>query len=215
MRVSGYLVASFVLAIAIVMAPEAMALPLVVWGDAAGPWATGPSGTTNGSGGSDATAIANSFRVTGAVTPVQLRWTYWGSGWFVGVGDLWDLARLELHGLGWIAPGNSANDPWDVSNATLLWEHSETLGPAPGPDTPFGGSFGPLEGLFVVQPEVTYTLKQWNLSTLNFFDLGYFSATITSDPVAPVATVPEPSGFMLLLAGVGVYALQRTRRSRK
>jgi len=180
----------------------ALAIPELVWLDASGPWTSGPGASTNFSGGGlvEETAIGNTFMVTGAASPVVLRWRVQAYGLAVALGGdtPWDAARLDLWGLGWIDEGTE--DPWDVSSATKLWEHSVSFGPPSGPDVYFGGAFGPFVTLFTVQPDTIYTLKQWNFSKLNYFDVGYFNATLSSE----VTLVPEPASGLLMLAGLGL-----------
>jgi hypothetical protein len=204
-----------VLLVFLIMPGAAGAQPMILWGNPAGPWSSGASGTVN-SDGLVQTAVANTFTLVGSSTAWTLSWSAWGSGTAIAVdgNSPWESAELWLQGIGWIEEGNTAADPWDVSSASMVWEHNTIFGPPSAPNTFFGGSFGPAAASFVVQPGVTYTLKQWNLSRLNFFDLGHFSAEIASD----VSVVPEPQSGILLIAGIaglGAFGAGRRRAGRR
>jgi len=167
---------------------SALAQPRLVWSDSVGPWSTGPSGTTN-ENLYDNTAVVNSFVLVDASQPMEIEWTAWGEGRYVALGGdstPWGATRFELNGYGWLEEGSSS-DPWDVVSATLLWNEWWVFGPPAEPDVSYEGAFGPIHTRFVAQPGVTYTLKQWNLSRLNFYDLGYCTGTVTSE----VSLVPE------------------------
>jgi len=193
-------------------APKAQGNPQILWDNPSGPWASGPAGTRNWSGGGlvEQTAIVNSFVLEGTDQPCELSWTFWASGWAISPsGNPWEHARLELNGLGWIEEGEVNLDPWDVTRATQVWGQFERFGPPPGPDIWFSGAFGPVHTRLVVQPGVRYALKQWNFSKLNFFDLGYFNAELSSE----IALVPEP--FTLTLLGLSLIGAGSYRRLKK
>jgi hypothetical protein len=96
---------------------------------------------------------------------------------------------LLLWGIGWLEPGDTRGQPLDAA-ATQVWQDNESFAPI-APDVWFSGSWGPFSASFTVQPGTTYTLKQMNLSHLNFFDLGYFNARITSE----ISGAVVPGGF--------------------
>jgi len=183
------------------------------WFDPTGPWASGPGSSYNYSGGGlvEQTAIGNTFMLVGTSSPVDLLWRITASGSAVALDpEAWDSARLEFNGLGWL--DETTSDPWDVSNATQIWGHYESLGPPPALGVWFGGTMQPVVARFTVYPDVIYTLKQWNLSKLNMFDLGYFNATMSSE----VTLVPEPgSVWPLLLGGAACRGLTRRVRRRR
>ena len=157
-------------------APAATAQESIVWGNSAGPWASGPSTVSNGSPPETWHDVSNTFTLEGTTTPRRL------SIMFTGTGSAWPPpdSPLPWAGTAEVSVGGVAFLD-DGSGEVAVWSHSDAFGPPAESTEPIGGSIGPMTAHVLVQPGTTYTLRVMNTGVLNFFDIGYYSTELTSE----------------------------------
>ena len=115
-------------------APAATAQESIVWGNSAGPWASGPSTVSNGSRPETWHDVSNTFTLEGTTTPRRLSIMFTGTGSARPPPD----SPLPWAGTAEVSVGGVAFLD-DGSGEVAVWSHSDAFGPPAESTEPIGG----------------------------------------------------------------------------